>query len=93
MSEARVGLRWYAGTDAAERYQQTLAYAGEGTFEDPSVYNRTLGDLVSPARSGSMTDVVNAVTREVGTDAAEWPVGRLVSMLAGMEHEAAQREG
>lgn len=93
MSEARIGLRWYAGTERGENYQQALAHGGEGTFRDPSVYDRTLGDLVSPARSGSVTDVVNTVTRTVGLDAAEWPLSRLVSMVAGMEQEQAQREG
>jgi len=86
-------LRWYGGTDHGERYQQVVAYGGEGTFRDPSVRDRTLGDLVSPARTGSVTDVVNVVTREVETDAADWPLSRLVSMVRGMEHEAEQREG
>lgn len=35
--------------------------------------------------------VVNAVSREMGADAAGWRVDRLLSMYAGLEREAARR--
>lgn len=38
-----------------------------------------------------MTAVVNAVTREVGMDVAEWNAGRIVNMAAQIQAEAARR--
>lgn len=36
--------------------------------------------------------LLNVVTREAGVDAAEWPVNRILVMVAGLEREQAQRE-
>lgn len=35
--------------------------------------------------------MINAVTREVGVDAADWPVDRILGMAAQLEREADQR--
>jgi len=85
LGECRAGLRRYAGTERGEAYQKILAHGGEGDYAEPSIYERTLGDLLSPVRPGRMVDCVNAVTRETGVDAADWRVSRMLSMLAGIE--------
>lgn len=75
------------GTDRGENYQQLLAHHGEGSHEDPGIYERRLGDLLDPSRPGRMVDVVNAVTRETGIDATEWGVERLLGMVMQVEQE------
>jgi hypothetical protein len=92
LRECRAGLRRYTGADHAEHYQRILAFDGEGSWEEPDTYERTLGDLIDPTRPGRMQDVVNAVSRDVGTDTAEWGVARLLSALVPIRQEAEQRQ-
>lgn len=91
LGECRAGHRRYVGLSAGSNYQKILAWSGEGSFEDPGAFERPLGDFLTPTRSGSMLSVVNAVTRDVGLDASDWRVDRLLSMVAALEQEAQQR--
>lgn len=85
LRECRAGLRRHAGTDLGDQYQKVLAHGGEGDYSEPSLWERTLGDILSPTRPGRMVDVVNVVTRETGIDAETWRYDRLLSMLAQVE--------
>jgi hypothetical protein len=85
-------LRRYAGSDRADHYQRILAHDGEGSWDEPATYERTLADLIDPTRPGRMQDVVNAVSRDVGTDTAEWGAARLLSALVPIQREAEQRQ-
>lgn len=58
---------------------------------DPRPDERTVGDLVGPERPLRAMDAVNVASKELGTDAAEWSVVRLLSLLAQAEREARQR--
>jgi len=60
---------------------------GSDAYADPSVAERTLGDYLHPRRPGSVTILVNAVSREIGADAAPWSFYRLVTFVAGLERE------
>jgi len=82
MGECRAGLRRHSGTDRGDRYQRILAHHGTGNADDPEVYERTLGDLVTPTRPTGPTDVVNAVVLETAADAETWRLERLLSMVA-----------
>lgn len=62
-----------------------MAHYGEGTYSMDSVIDRTLGDLLHPARVGNPTAVINAVARELGQDVADWRFERLVQFYAGLE--------
>lgn len=44
-------------------------------------------------KPGSMTGLVNAVTRDVGEDVAEWRVDRLMGMAAQIQAAGEQRQG
>lgn len=70
-----------------ENYQSVLAHFGEGTHRDPTLWDRTLGDLVTPSRPGGVVSIVNAATRESGTDAADWSIRRLVQLVATLERQ------
>jgi hypothetical protein len=70
-----------------------LSHFGEGRIEPDGVADRRFADLVDPTRPGRVTDIVNAASREVGTDAKDWRVDRLVSMVAQLEREARERGG
>lgn len=60
---------------------------------DPRPDERTVGDLVSPVRPGARAvDAVNAASRAVGRDVADWPVDRLLAMLATLDAEARARQ-
>lgn len=91
LAETRAGLRRYAGTDIGEAYQSAGAHFGTGDFSDPNPIQRTLGDYVDPTRPGSVRWVVNAVSREVGADAKDWDVARLVEMVGQIARERRAR--
>lgn len=74
-----------------ERYARALAHFGEGDYSDPGMHERTLGDLLHPARPGRVVDVVNRVSMEVGGDVAEWRLVRVVSLFASLQREARER--
>lgn len=76
-----------------EQYLQVLAFAGDSVPSEYGVTDRTLGDTVDPYRPGSAMEVVNAVTRAVGSDAAGWSWVRLVAFVSGLEREYAGVEG
>ena len=86
----RAGLRRYCGTELGDNYGSVLAWAGEGDYSDPDPHERALGDFVDPTRSARMVDCVNAVSREVGADVADWRVDRLLSMVGVLVHERRQ---
>lgn len=90
--EIRAGQRRYVGTDRGERYATAIAFHGEGEYADPRTHERTLGDLLHPARPGRIVSVVNAAAREVATDPAAWSVHRLLDLYATLEAEARARE-
>jgi len=85
LSEARAGIRRYGETELGERYSRWVAHYGEGDHTVPSTAARTLGDLTHPARPGTPTAVVNAVSQAVSTDVAPWRWERLVQFYAGLE--------
>jgi len=86
-AEARTGRRWFDGTDRGHEYQRRLVWGADESGDGPGLAGRTVGDLVDPTRAGSVTAVVNLVTRAVGTDAAGWGVPRLVGMAGQIEHD------
>ena len=90
--ECREGLRRYPGTTAGDNYQAAIAHGGEGDFREPSVAERTIGDLLDPRRPGRVVDLVNAAARETGLRVEGWRVDRLLSMVSGLEAEARERE-
>lgn len=90
--ECRAGIRWYAGTELGENYSRVIANYGEGDYSEPATAERTVGDLVSPLRSGRAMDVVNQVSREVGSDVGEWSFDRILSLYGGLEAEARERD-
>lgn len=92
LREARAGIRRWPETDIGEQYSRVVAHVGEGVYEPPGVAGRTLGDMVDPTRPGRVTDLVNAVSRELGSDAKGWRYDRLVSMGAQLEREAQERD-
>jgi hypothetical protein len=92
-SIARAGIRWYGGSDLGDEYSTVVAYSGEGRYEPPDTQERLLGDFLHPARVGSVMEMVNGVTREVGVDAEGWRLERVVSMFVGLEREARERDG
>jgi len=92
LGEVRAGHRQHVGTDRGDQFQKIMAHGGEGDYSDPSVYQRTLGDLIDPTRSGGFMQIVNAVTREVGSDVSEWPLNRLLNMVGGMEQTQSPRQ-
>jgi len=47
---------------------------------------------VDPTRPGTITGLVNAVSREVSADVADWRLGRLLMMSGQMEREARERD-
>lgn len=59
---------------------------------DPRPDERTVGDLVAPERPLRAVDAVNAASKHLGTDAAEWSVVRILSLLSQVEREARERE-
>ena len=83
-------MRQFEGTELGDEYRRQLAFRADGDISDVSAYQRTLGDLLDPARPGRIVDVVNAVTRHSGIDAGEWPINRVWSMLESIEVQAAQ---
>lgn len=85
------GLRRYSGTELGDQYRRVLAFGADENPGDPRTYERTLGDLLDPLRPGRVVDIVNAVTRETGVDAEGWRIDRLLSMVAGLEADAAAR--
>lgn len=89
--ECKAGLRRHAGQQWGDQFRTILNHGTEENVENPGVYERTIGDLLDPYRTGSAMHVVNAVSREMGVDAASWRVDRLLSMVAGLEREAARR--
>jgi hypothetical protein len=89
--EIRTGQRRYVGTDRGERYATAIAFHGEGEYADPRTHERTLGDLLHPARPGRTVSVVNAAAREVATDPAAWTLDRLLDLYATLEAEARER--
>jgi len=91
LGEVRAGQRRHTGTDLGDHYGSLLAHLGEGDYTPPKLYERTLGDILHPARPGRAVDVVNAASREVGTDVAGWRFERVLSMHAAIDAEAAQR--
>jgi len=46
---------------------------------------------VDPTRPARVVDVVNAVSRELGNDVADWRIDRLLGMVATIEREARER--
>jgi len=68
-----------------------LAHLGEGDYEPPAAHERTLGDLLDPTRPGRPTDMVNAVSREMRTDVADWRLDRVLSMLRQLDNESAEQ--
>lgn len=58
---------------------------------DPRPDQRTLGDLVAPERPLRAVDAVNMASKHLGTDAAEWSVVRILSLLAHADREARQQ--
>lgn len=87
MGETRAGLRRYGDTDRGGHYQTTLAHYGTGPSDVPPPHERTFGDLISPARPGRAVDLVNAVTRDIRSDAAGWGIDRILGMVALMAEE------
>ena len=85
LGEVRAGHRRFVDTDHGDNYQTILAHLGEGEYEDPAIYERTLTDLITPTRPGTTTQVVNAVSSEISADAAAWRLQRLLSMVATIE--------
>jgi len=69
-----------------------MAYYGEEGGTIPTPDERLLGDYLSPVRPFSMTNVVNTVSKELGTDVAEWSVKRLLSMVGLIRHSKQQRQ-
>lgn len=69
-----------------------LAFGTDVDVGQVGVWERGVGSLLDPTRPGSVMEVVNAVSREVGGDAGGWRVDRLLSMVAGLEREARERE-
>jgi hypothetical protein len=59
---------------------------------DPLPHERTIGDLVAPERPVRAVDMVNAASKYLGTDAADWTVVRLLSLLTQAEREGRQAE-
>jgi len=90
-AEARTGRRWFDGSERGTEYQRRLVWGADESGDGPGLAGRTVGDLVDPTRAGSATAVVNLVTRAVGTDAAAWDVGRLLSMAGQVEAEHQER--
>lgn len=91
LGECREGHRRLAGSDVGTEYRQILAFGAEGDATDPDPWERTVGDLVDPTRTASVIDVVNAVSKAVGDDAAGWSVERLLRMVATLQAEADER--
>jgi hypothetical protein len=87
LAECRAGLRRWAGTDYGDRYGRLLSHVGDPSHADPSVGERSLGDYLDPSRPGGATALVNAASRECGTDAAAWRWARLVTFVASLERE------
>jgi len=55
---------------------------------------RTVGDLLHPARPGRPTTAVNAVSQSVSMDVAPWRFERIMQFYAGLERDAErQRNG
>lgn len=86
------GQRWYAGTDPGHQYGNVLAFGTEEASDPPGAAERSIGDLLDPTRPGSVTDLINAVTKETGIDAAGWSVTRLLRMVARLEREAKETQ-
>lgn len=83
---------WYDGTELGEHYSSILAWGTDAPPIEPDLVDRGTAALVDPTKPGSMTTVVNAVTREVGMDVADWNAGRIVNMAAQIQAEAARRD-
>jgi hypothetical protein len=64
----------------------------DGTHPDPGPHDRPLSDHVAPDRTGSATQLTNAVAREMGADVAAWRWARIVGMAGMLQREAEQRE-
>lgn len=90
-AEARAGLRWYAGSDVGDQYAKLLSHAVGPDAAAVSLSDRTLGDLVDPTRPGRMLSLVNAVSADIGTDAAGWTVDRLLAYAATLEQRDRER--
>lgn len=80
-----MGVRWYAGSEYGDRYSWVGGHLGVGEFGTPRVWERSIGDLVDPGRSGSWMEVVNAVSRGMGMDVSDWGVDRILSMVRGLD--------
>jgi len=89
--EARAGLRWYAGSEIGDRYAKLLSHAVGPDAAAVSLSDRTLGDLVDPTRPTRMLHLVNAVSADIGTDAAGWTVDRLLAYAAELEQRERAR--
>ena len=89
-AEAWRGHRRYAGTAQGENYKRIRLWSTDDG-EPPRPTDRTLGDIVAPERPARATDAVNRASVRLGTDAAEWTVVRLLSLLGQIEREARQR--
>lgn len=90
-AEVRAGRRRYGETDPGERFANTGWFEGEGDFSPPGVRDRTLGDWLDPTRPGRTVDIVNAVSREVGSDVAGWRFTRTLEFFAAVEQATRQR--
>jgi hypothetical protein len=59
----------------------------DGTHPDPKPHERPLGDHVAPDRTGSATQIVNAVSRDMSADVGDWRWPRVVGMAAMIQQE------
>lgn len=84
-AEARAGLRWYAGTDHGDAYARLLSHAVGPDAAAVEVADRSLGDYLTPTRPGRILHLVNAVSADLGTDAADWSVERILSYAAELD--------
>jgi len=90
MAETRAGLRRWGSTDYGANYQRVLAHHGTGSAAAPTPQERTLGDLLTPARPLRPVDIVNVVSRDLSADVADWPLDRLMHMVALIDTHGSQ---
>jgi len=69
-----------------------IAKAGSPDHTNPTSADRTLADLIDPTRPGSVMVMVNATSREVGQDVAQWSFMRIWGLYVQLETEARERE-